>query len=617
MAGAKSRAAHQFHFSPRPNRAHEIRWRPWGPDAFQQAAREGKPILLAISAVWCHWCHVMDETSYSDEQVISLINERYVPVRVDNDQRPDVNARYNMGGWPSTAFLTPDGEVLAGFTYVPPDQMRQALEQVSTHFRDSRGAIEAKVREIQAGRQRAASSAGGGELSLSIVEAVLAAAGDAYDPVYGGFGSAPKFPHSDVLDLLLHVGQRRQDRDLVHMARKTLERMSGGGVFDHEWGGFFRYATNRDWSVPHFEKMLEDNSNLLRNLLRLYRVSGEETHADTARRVVEYVDRWLSDPKTGAFYGSQDADEEFYALSAAEREKVQAPYVDRTAYTSWNAMAASAYLEASWTLHRPDLADRARRALDFLWRECRAPEGGMYRFHDGIPHQPGLLGDQVFTARAFLDAFEVSAEPAYLERAEGLAALLVDRFADGDGGGFYDVWEGHETLGRLGMRQKPLAENAIAAEVFLRLGQLTRRPDYEEAARRTLEGFSGDEEVMGHFAAAYARVVDLLLDPPVEVRIVGDPAQPATAVLHVAALTLPVAARTVDVLHPSRDAARLEALILPAEPSPAAYVCHGTLCSAPVQEAGSLLAAVVETAKAAARMGDVSAQVSADPDAVD
>jgi hypothetical protein len=617
MAGAKSRAAHQFHFSPRPNRAHEIRWRPWGPDAFQEAAREGKPILLAISAVWCHWCHVMDETSYSDEQVISLINERYVPVRVDNDQRPDVNARYNMGGWPSTAFLTPDGEVLAGLTYVPPDQMRQALEQVGAHFRDNREAIQAKVREIQAGRQRAAASARSGDLSPTIVEAVLAAAGDAYDPVYGGFGSAPKFPRSDVLDLLLHVGQRRQDSDLVHMARKSLERMSGGGICDLAWGGFFRYATNRDWSVPHFEKMLEDNSNLLRNLLRLYRVSGEETHADTARRVIEYMDHWLSDPETGAFYGSQDADEEFYALGAAEREKVQAPYVDRTVYTSWNAMAASAYLEASWTLHRADLADRARRALDFLWRECRAPEGGMYRFHDGTPHQPGILGDQVFTARAFLDAFEVSAEPAYLEHAEDLAALLVDRFADGDGGGFYDVWEGHETLGRLVMRQKPLAENAVAAEVLLRLGQLTRRPDYEEAARRTLEGFSGDEEVMGHFAAAYARVVDLLLDPPVEVRIVGDPAQPATAALHVAALALPVAARTVDVLHPSRDAARLEALILPAEPSPAAYVCHGTLCSAPVQEAGSLLAAVVETAKAAARMGDVSAQASADPDAVD
>jgi uncharacterized protein YyaL (SSP411 family) len=328
------------------------------------------------------------------------------------------------------------------------------------------------------------------------------------------------------------------------------------------------------------------------------------------------MDRWLSDPETGAFYGSQDADEEFYALTVAERERVQAPYVDRTVYTSWNAMAASAYLEASWTLGRPDLGERARRTLDFLWRECGAPEGGMYRFFDGSPHQPGLLADQVFTARALLDAFEVSAEAAYLERAEELAALLVGRFADAHGGGLHDVWEGHEAVGRLDVRQKPLAENAAAAEVFLRLAQLMRRPDYEEVARRTLEAFSGDQEVMGHFAAAYARAVDLFLDPPPEVRIVGDTAQPATAALHAAALRLPVAARIVDVLHPLRDAARLEALILPAEP-PAAYVCYGTICSAPVREADDLLAAVIEIAAPAGRVRDFDANVSAEPDTAD
>jgi uncharacterized protein YyaL (SSP411 family) len=598
MAGAKPRAEHRFHFSPRPNRAHEIRWQAWGPEAFREAARDDKPILLAISAVWCHWCHVMDETSYSDQQVISLINERYVPVRVDNDQRPDINARYNMGGWPTTAFLTSEGEVLAGLTYVPPDQMRQLLDQVSTHFQGNRQAIEARVREMRSDRQRTAPGTRGAKLSPNIVDQALAAIGDAYDPVYGGFGNAPKFPHTDALDLLLYAGQRRDDRDLLHMARKTLERMAAGGVFDQEWGGFFRYATNRDWSVPHFEKMLEDNSNLLRNLLRLYRISGDQAHADGAGAVIDYLDRWLSDPDTGAFYGSQDADEEFYALSAAQRATRPAPYVDRTIYTSWNAMAASAYLDASWTLGRSDLAARARRGLDFLWPECRAQEGGMFRFHDGAPHQPGLLGDQVFMARALLDAYEVLAEPQYVERAEELAALLLTRFADSDSGGFYDVWEDHETLGRLETRQKPLAENALAAEIFLRLWQLTGRSEYGDAARNTLEAFSSDHEAMGLFAAAYARVVDLFLEPPPEVRIVGDPARPETGALHAAALTLPVAARTVQVLHPSRDAARLKALTLPAEPSPVAYVCHGTLCSAPVRDPADLLTAVEEMRKA-------------------
>lgn len=617
MAGAKAHATHQFHFSPRRNRAHEIKWRPWGPEAFQQATQEDKPILLAISAVWCHWCHVMDETSYSDEEVISLINERYVPVRVDNDQRPDINARYNAGGWPTTAFLTSEGEVLAGLTYVPPDQMRQLLDQVSTHFRDNREAIEARVREMRSERQQPAAGTRGAKLSLAIVERALAAVGDAYDPIYGGFGTAPKFPHTDALDLLLHAGQRRDDRDLLHMARKTLERMSNGGVFDQEWGGFFRYATNRDWSVPHFEKMLEDNANLVRNLLRLHRISGQQSHAETARQAIEYMDRWLSDPDTGAFYGSQDADEEFYTLSAAERAARPVPYVDRTIYTSWNAVAASAYLEASWTIGRPDLAERAGRALEFLWRKCRAPEGGLpfrqaglCRFYDGVPQQPGLLGDQVFMARALLDAYEVLTKPQYLQRAEEVAALLLTRFADSDGG-FYDVWDGHETLGRLEIRQKPIAENAVAAEVLLRLWQLTGHQEYKEAARRTLEAFAAGQEAMGLFAAAYARSVDLFLQPPPGVRIVGDPARPETAALHGAALALPVAARAVQVLHPSRDAARLKALALPASPaggpgeppSPSdgqavAYVCHGTQCSAPVREPGELVAVVEETEKA-------------------
>ncbi len=281
----------QFHFSPRSNRAHEIDWRPWGSEAFEQAQKEDKPVLLGISAVWCHWCHVMDETSYSDDQVIRLINERFVPVRVDNDQRPDINARYNMGGWPTTAFLTPDGEVLSGMTYVPPDQFRQVLDQLSTYYRESREQIGTKVAELRDRRQRAiAEMAGAGELSDQVLQDVLAAIDDVYDPVHGGFGSQPKFPHTDAIDLLLYAHLRHGDSDSLHMARKTLERMAAGEVFDHVWGGFFRYATNRDWSVPHFEKMLEDNANLLSNFLRLARITGEHQHAEVARRSIDYLD---------------------------------------------------------------------------------------------------------------------------------------------------------------------------------------------------------------------------------------------------------------------------------------------------------------------------------------
>ncbi len=610
--------ASQFHFSPRPNRAHEISWRPWGAEAFQEAQEQDKPVLLGISAVWCHWCHVMDETSYSDDQVLRLIDERFIPVRVDNDQRPDINARYNMGGWPTTAFLTPDGEVLAGMTYVPPEQLRQVLEQISTHYRENRDEIGRKMAELRGQRQRAVAEMGAqGEVSDQILQDVLAAINDVYDPVHGGFGDEPKFPHTDAVDLLLYAHLRRDDPDLLHMARKTLERMAAGDVFDRVWGGFFRYATNRDWSVPHFEKMLEDNANLLRNVLRLFRVTGEQQHAEVAGRVIEFLDAWLSDGATGAFYGSQDADEEFYALDAEARARREAPYVDRTAYTSWNAMAASAYLEASWTLDRPELRDRARRVLDFLWEHVRAPGEGMYRYHDGEPRQLGLLGDQAFTALALLDAYEVSGEPVYFDRALELAGLLEDRFADAQGGGFFDVWEEHDSLGRLSTRQKPLSENAACAQLFLRLERLTHERRFGELAGRTLAQFVGQQEGMGHFAAVYARVADSYLHPQVEVKLVG-PADDL-AELHGAALRLRLPDRTVQLLDPARDGERLAALALPPDPAPAAYVCYGTACSAPVRTVQELEATVEQMRQQAdaAHPGELTAVAEVDPETAD
>ena len=607
-----------FHFSPRPNRANEIDWRPWDEEAFQEAKTEDKPILLGISAVWCHWCHVMDETSYSDEQVIRLINERFVPVRVDNDQRPDVNARYNMGGWPTTAFLTPDGEVLTGMTYVPPDQFRQALEQISTYYRENRDEIGRKMAEQLERRQRAMAEMGGhGELSDQVLQDVLAAISDVYDPVHGGFGNEQKFPHTESIDLLLYAHLRRDDPDLLHMARKTLERMAAGEVFDHVWGGFFRYATNRDWSVPHFEKMLEDNALLLRNYLRLFRVTDDPKHAEVAVGVIEYLDAWLSDGSSGAFYGSQDADEEFYALDAEARAQRSAPYVDRTVYTSWNALAASAYLEASWTLERPELRDRALRTLDFLWEHARESGRGMYRYHDGEPHVLGLLGDQAYTALALMDAYGAAGDPLYLERALELAGLLEERFADAEGGAFFDVWEGHESLGRLGLRQKPLAENAACAQLLLRLEQCTHERRYGELAGRTLGYFVGQQESMGHFAAAYARVADAYLHPQADVKLVG-PAD-ALADLHRAALRLRVPDRTVQLLDPARDGERLAALALPSEPTPAAYVCYGTACSAPVRTSEELEATVEQMRRQAdgSRRGELTAVAEVDAETAD
>lgn len=586
-----------FHFSPRPNRAHEINWQPWGSDAFALALHEDKPVLLGISAVWCHWCHVMDETTYSDPENIALINDRFVAVRVDNDQRPDINARYNMGGWPTTAFLTPGGEVMAGMTYVPPDQMRDVLSQVSSYYKDNKASIEEKIAEILRNREQAMAASDHGELTDQILRDVLTATHDAYDPVFGGFGNEPKFPHPAAIDLLLHAYLRDGDRDSLHMARKTLEYMCKGGTYDQEWGGFFRYSTKRDWSIPHYEKMLEDNAPLLRALLKLYRNTDHDDHRRYIDFTIEYLDTWLSDPDTGCFWGSQDADEDFYPLPAEQRKQHEPPFVDRTIYTSWNAMAISAYLDASWTRGRPDLRARALRALDYLWDQLRGEDDGLYRYLS--PSGPaifGLLGDQAWTALACLDAYEVAGRPQDLARAQQLATFMQNHLAS-QNGGFYDTPAGHEELGRLSQRQKPLKENAIAAQALIRLFRLTHDEALFDAAQRALAPFAQVADAQGYFAADYAKAVDLLLNPGAEIKIVADPSDEGGRVLHSAALALPVPDRVIRTID-TRDAAALERESLPAHPAPAAYVCYGTLCSAPVNAPADLFDMVSRTRQA-------------------
>jgi uncharacterized protein YyaL (SSP411 family) len=588
----------RFHFSPRTNRAHEIRWQPWGPEAFEEAQRDDKPVILGISAVWCHWCHVMDETTYSESDNIGLINERFVAIRVDNDQRPDINARYNAGGWPTTAFLTPGGEVMAAMTYIPPDQMRDILNQVSTYYRENKQSIEEKIAEVTANRERSMTPAGeDDELSDQILRDVLHAAHDAYDPVFGGFGNEPKFPHADAIDLLIHAYFRDGDRDSLHMARKTLEYMCRGGTYDQEWGGFYRYSTKRDWSIPHYEKMLEDNAPLLKTLLKLYRISESDEHRRYIDFTIDYLDTWLSDPASGSFWGSQDADEDFYPLPAEQRKQHDPPYVDRTIYTSWNAMAVSAYLEASWTRGRPDLRDRALKALDYLWEHLRGDGDGMYRSLSSEGRGVfGLLGDQAWMAIACLDAHEVANRPQDFARAMQLANFMQNHLASPNGG-FYDTPAGHDALGRLSQRQKPVKENAIAAMAFTRLARATHDETYEHIARAALAPFAHIAESQGYFAADYAKAVDLLLNPGAEVKIVAPQDDAAGHNLHTAALALQVPERVIKTIDPA-DASALEREGLPAHPAPVAYVCYGTLCSAPVATPDDLFEMVSRTRQA-------------------
>ena len=276
-------ASGDFRFSPRPNRAAQIQWREWSDAAFQEAADTGKPVLLSISAVWCHWCHVMDETSYSNEENIEAINRGFIPIRVDNDRRPDINARYNQGGWPTTAFLTAEGEILAGTTYLPADRLGSVLQQVSDYYSGSREEIAEKVAQVRARRQAAASR----ELpdqgpDAEVVTFALDAINQAYDETYGGLGNEPKFPQPETTNLLLDQYVLHKDLPTLHRATNTLDQMRARGIWDKVEGGFFRYSTTKDWEIPHYEKMLEGEAGLLGNYLYAYRVTGDESYARPA-----------------------------------------------------------------------------------------------------------------------------------------------------------------------------------------------------------------------------------------------------------------------------------------------------------------------------------------------
>ncbi len=398
-------APQEFHFSPRPNRASEINWRPWSGEAFDAARQTRKPILLSISAVWCHWCHVMDETTYSHPSVIDLINRDYVPVRVDNDVRPDINQRYNMGGWPTTAFLTASGDILTGGTYMPPDQMASALMRIADYYRENQAEIASRVLDA---RKR-------------------------------------EFPQTDAILLLLEQAVLRSDDSLRLRAVHTLEEMTGGGTYDHVEGGFFRYSTTQDWSVPHFEKMLEDHAGLVLALS----LAGM---TEALEKTVGYLDRVLRDPKTGLYAGSQDADEHYYSMEAEERANTPAPYVDRRVYTAWNAALAVAYLRARLP---------ADRLLDRLFKHA-------YKKNEGMTHAEGVgsqLADQVWSLWAAVRAYQHGLGEKWREVALDLAAHIEERYGDPELGGFLDHAGGDE-LGRLGERIKPLGENSVA--VFAR-----------------------------------------------------------------------------------------------------------------------------------------------------
>ncbi len=303
--------------------AHQpVEWREWSDAAFAQARVEDKPILLDIGAVWCHWCHVIDRESYENAEIAAMINENYVAIKVDRDERPDIDARYQtaisaltgQGGWPLTAFLTPDGKPFYGGTYFPPDDrfgrpgMKRLLAAVAHNYRTHRADIHADAEKISDALAEVEQlPANGGKANRQVLESILASIGRLYDPTHGGFGTAPKFPHPSAIDLLLDTYLETGQNWLLVAVTNTLEKMGRGGVYDQIGGGFHRYSVDERWIVPHFEKMSYDNAPLLGNYLRAYQVTGNALFREIAEGILSFIENVLSHPD-GGFYASQDAD---------------------------------------------------------------------------------------------------------------------------------------------------------------------------------------------------------------------------------------------------------------------------------------------------------------------
>jgi len=300
-----------------------IHWHEWGEEAFATAQRENKPILLDIGAVWCHWCHVMDRESYDNPEVAQIVNERFVAVKVDRDERPDIDSRYQVavssisgqGGWPLTAFLTPDGKPFYGGTYFPPDDhygrpsFKRVLLAISDAYRDKHGDVVEQAKLVEGAMSNAESLSGkAGKFSPTAIKVIVNSAMKMFDPDHGGFGSAPKFPHPSAIDLLIDQYARTGDDQLRQVFVTTLESMARGGVYDQLAGGFHRYSVDERWVVPHFEKMSYDNSELLKNYIHAYQATGSKFLADVARDIIRWMDEWLSDREHSGFYASQDAD---------------------------------------------------------------------------------------------------------------------------------------------------------------------------------------------------------------------------------------------------------------------------------------------------------------------
>jgi uncharacterized protein YyaL (SSP411 family) len=534
-----------------------LHWHDWDEAAFERARASARPLFVLIVARWCRFCTELETQVLCDPAVAKILAEHYVCVRVDKDRRPDIDSRYSAGGWPTLLYLDENGERLASDTYLDASALCARLELVRSHFAERRSALRRRLHEPQVAAKVQPARAKLGAEPLDWVARTLL---DTADPIHGGWGGQHKFPHPEAIDFALIRWSETGDEAMRKLVLRTLRCMQQGEIHDRVEGGFYRYATARDWSGPHHEKTLDSNATRAFAYLEAHQALGEASFAQTSRGTLEWMVARLFDGDTRAFRGSQDADAAYAHLpSKAARSEQRSPACDPTIFAASNAQAVSTLLKAGVVLNQERWTEFARGALQFVLEELFDERLGVYHYWDGSPRLSGLLADQALVLRALIDAAQYTGDNSWLKPARSIVDLSVERLR-GDNGAFFDAPAENSARASFPRREQSIFDNAVMAEALLRLGVLERDERYEVLAREALSAFADDYKRHGHFVAGFARAVALLLHSPVHVTIVSRAQDELGKQLRRAALEPYVASRVVQSLELGVDdalAARL------------------------------------------------------------
>jgi uncharacterized protein YyaL (SSP411 family) len=665
-----------------------VDWYPWSEEAFLKAEKEDKPVFLSIGYSACHWCQVMERESFEDEEVAKLMNKYFVSVKVDREERPDIDNIYmtvcqfmtGSGGWPLTIIMTPDKEPFFAGTYFPKEAkygrpgLMEILEQIASLWRKDRPRVLQAGNQVRQTIQNFSSSRADGDLTEENLKQAYQEFKDSFDETRGGFGRAPKFPSAHNLSLLLRWWKRSGEDKALMMVEKTLDAMWRGGMYDHLGFGFHRYSTDSKWLVPHFEKMLYDQAMLAIAYVEAYQATGKEQYAEVARQIFNYVLRDMTSPE-GVFYSSENADSEgeegkfyiwtqeeikaiigeehgdlfcrFYGITEkgnleegrsvlhirspveefardegmapdelnkileqsrkrlfAAREKRIHPSKDDKILTDWNGLMIAALSKGAQALNKPEYADAARKAADFLLQGLRSKDDRLlHRYREGEAALPGYVDDYAFLAWGLIDLYEATFEARYLQEALALTDDMLRLFWDDKDGGLYFTGVDNE---KLIARMKDAYDgaipsgNSVAALNLLRFGRITMRQELEEKAEQAMEIFG---KTISSSPTAFSQLLialDFALGPTKEIVIAGDLRQEGTSLmLH--AIRRRFLPGKVLILHPEGEEGKAIEKIIPfvkdqnkISGKAAAYICENYTCKLPTTDVQKMISYILQ-----------------------